>query len=245
MKNKISCVIVILLVTSACSGNKPGSEPPKSHPLQSKEPVEMPHATVPESPTEKTMPQLGIGVVGIKFNDKTKIRFYNEPVETNPVKVIRFFDDKANNCWNIADLEQQEKWLKPEVLWLDYYYFFMRCTERKGNWFKVIVNNESGKSYWIKKDSQRSFSDWKTFLSGMFGVERPPDHPQKIRTAPADDAPEIAYDGDDCFQVKSIQGDWIEISSADYCDDVQTPIQSGWIKWRNKDQLLITYFLTS
>ena len=49
--------------------------------------------------------------------------------------------------------------------------------------------------------------------------------------------------------VKSINGDWIEISTPDYCDENYTdstaPIKSGWIKWRQGNKLLIDYFITS
>lgn len=241
---KYCCIASILLILSACSGNKPETIQQET---DSQQPADSLKIAVSDPQTEIMKPSLGIGVVGIKFNDKTIVRFYDEPIEKNPVKIIRFFDDKVTNGWNIADLEEQEKWMKPEVLWLDYSFFFFRCTEKQGNWFKVIVNNDSGKSYWIKKDTQRVFSDWKTFLSGMFSVERIPDYPQKIHSNPSDDTPEMPYEGADCFEVKSMQGDWIEISSTDNCDETDTvhPIRSGWIKWRNKDRLMIKYYLLS
>jgi hypothetical protein len=46
-----------------------------------------------------------------------------------------------------------------------------------------------------------------------------------------------------------MKGDWIEITTTDYCDenftDSKTPIKSGWIKWRKRDELIINYFTTS
>lgn len=83
----------------------------------------------------------------------------------------------------------------------------------------------------------------------MFGVERLSNHPQKIRTEPNEISKEIEYQGTDCFIVKSMKGDWIEITTPDYCDenftDSKTPIKSGWIKWLKGDELIINYFTTS
>jgi len=83
----------------------------------------------------------------------------------------------------------------------------------------------------------------------MFGVARLPSSTQKIRTEPDEKSQEIEYQGTDCFVVKSMKGDWIEITTPNYCDenftDSKTPIKSGWIKWRKGNELLISYFTTS
>ena len=70
---------------------------------------------------------------------------------------------------------------------------------------------------------------------------------QKIRNSPADNGQEIKYNGTDCFQVKTLKGDWIEIFTGDHCDEYgsKTRIKSGWIKWRSGDKLLIEYYTTS
>lgn len=94
---------------------------------------------------------LGIGLISIKFDDKTILQFYSSINDKQPVKTIRFFNDESINSWNIKDLKNQQKWLKPETLWLDYNFFVFRCEKLENDWFKVIVDNESGKSFWIKK----------------------------------------------------------------------------------------------
>jgi hypothetical protein len=81
----------------------------------------------------------------------------------------------------------------------------------------------------------------------MFAVDRREDKKQKIRKQPTDNADEIRYEGKDCFQVKSLQGDWIEIFTPNYCDEKgeTIEIQSGWIKWKQGDELVIHYYPTS
>ena len=193
--------------------------------------------------------ELGIGLVSIDFDDKTVLKFYSDTLEREPEKVVEFFDDKKINSWNIKDYDKQKIWLKPEVLWLDYFSFTFRSLAQTDNWLDVIVNNETGKTYWLKKTDKVKFRNWEEYLKNMFGVTRLLDFPQKIRKEPNDNSPEIKYQGTDCFIVESLEGDWIEISTPDYCDenftDSKTPIKSGWIKWRKGDELIIDYFTTS
>jgi thioredoxin-related protein len=192
---------------------------------------------------------LGLGLVSINFDDKTTLHFYSTPKDKKPLKTIQFFNDLTINSWNIRDLDKHKEWLNPEILWLDYSQFVFRCLTVQNNWFKVIVNNENGETLWLKKNELTTFKNWENYLTEMFGVARLPNHQQKIRVSPIENSDEIIYKGQDCFQVKSMKGDWIEIFTADYCDesytDSKAKIKSGWIKWRQGNNLLIEYFTTS
>ncbi|QTY27906.1 hypothetical protein [Flavobacterium sp. CS20] len=192
---------------------------------------------------------LGIGLVSINFDDKTVLKFYSDTLESKPEKIVEFFNDKTINSWNIKDLKKQQEWLKPEILWLDYFEFTFRCLTPTDKWIEVIVNNETGKSYWIENTELTEFKNWEEFLKNMFGVARLPDFKQSIKTKPTENVADIKYQGTDCFVVKSMKGDWIEISTPDHCDDSYTEstttINSGWIRWRKGNKLLIDYFTTS
>jgi hypothetical protein len=190
---------------------------------------------------------LGTGIVKIEFNEKTVVDFYKKPADKVQFKRIEFFDDKSINSWNIKNLEKEKAWLKPEVLWLDYSQFNFRCKSTNGDWLELIVNNDNGQTYWIKKNTTIKFLTWEEYLKDMFGVDRLEDYKQKIRKEPSDTAEEIKYEGRDCFEVKSLRGDWIEIFSTDHCDEGKNKdkIKSGWIKWRHGDKLMIEYHTTS
>jgi hypothetical protein len=192
---------------------------------------------------------LGIGIVSINFDEKTTLNFYSAPTDIEPKRTIQFFNDKKINSFNIREIEKQKKWMKPEILWLDYSSLVFRCQTVNKNWLKVIVNNETGETLWLKKNNLTSYKEWGNYLKEMFGVERLPEQKQKIRISPTDNSKEISYKGNDCFQVKSIKGEWIEIFTADYCDESYTEsktiIKSGWIKWRSGNKLLISYQITS
>jgi hypothetical protein len=192
---------------------------------------------------------LGVGLISIDFDDKTILEFYSDTSATEPIKVVEFFDDRSINSWNIKDFDKQKEWLKPEGLWLDYFAFTFRCLTKTDKWFEIIVNIQTEKTYWLKKTDSTKFKSWEEYLKDMFGIERLSNYPQKIRTEPTENSQEIEYQGTDCFEVKSMKGDWIEITTPDYCDenftDSKTPIKSGWIRWRKGDELVINYFTTS
>jgi hypothetical protein len=190
---------------------------------------------------------LGTGIVKIEFNDKTVVDFYKKPTDKTPYKRIEFFEDKTINSWNIKNLETERVWLNPEVLWLDYFQFNFRCKATAPGWLELIVNNENGMTLWVKRTKATLYLTWEEYLKDMFGVDRRADYKQKIRKQPSDTADEIKYEGRDCFKVKSLKGNWIEIISTDHCNDgnSKTKIITGWIKWREGDNLLINYYTTS
>jgi hypothetical protein len=190
---------------------------------------------------------LGVGLVSANFNDTTVLHLYASQADKQPAKTIEFFHDKTTNSLNIRDLDKHKQWLKPECLWLDYSSLIFRCKSQTNDWYKLIVNNENGQTLWLRKSEYIKFSNWSEFLSGMFGVSRLPDKKQLIRVAPNGDSKEINYSGPDCFKVKSMNGEWIEIFTPDRCKDPEnkTKIKSGWIKWREGNNLLIEYHITS
>jgi hypothetical protein len=189
--------------------------------------------------------ELGVGLVSINFDSKTVLNFYSDTTDKEPIRTIEFFDDKSINSINIRNLEKQKVWLQPQVLWLDYSSFDFRCRSQTSGYYQVIVNNETGQTFWLSKTNVTKFVTWETYLQGMFGIERLSDQKQKIRKTPNDSSCEIKYSGQDCFNVKSMKGDWIEIRTADYCKDIvenkTVIITSGWIRWRSGNKLLIVF----
>lgn len=174
---------------------------------------------------------LGIGLISIHYNDKTILHFYSSIKDKKAEKIVTFFNDKIIDSWNIKNFDEQKKWLKPEMLWLDYDFFVFRCVKQENGWFQIIVNNENGKIYWLKKSEITRFKSWENYLKEMFGVERLTSKSQNIKKLPNKNSETIIYSGNDCFQVKSMKGDWIEIFTADYCDESytnsKTKIKSG------------------
>ena len=188
---------------------------------------------------------LGVGLVSIiDFDEKTILEFYSDTIDKSPRKEIMFFYDKTVSRWDIEGYKKKKKWLNPEVLWLPRLTF--RCRTKTEKWLEVIVNNDNQKTYWIKRDNSTKFEDWEEYLQNTIGIERLSNRPQKIRTHPIESSKEIKYQGSDCFSIKSVKGNWIEITTPPYClesfPEYRTPIESGWIKWRNGNELIINCF---
>lgn len=187
------------------------------------------------------------GLAAINFDDKTTLEFYSSPKDKAPLKIVQFFNDTEIDSWNIKELEKHRQWLSPEVLQLDNSVFVFRCLAVQGDWLKLLVHEERGTTLWLKKTEVVGLKTWESYLKSMFGVARLNENPQKIRTSPSSKAAEIKYEGKDCFEVKSIKGEWLEISTATHCEktDNTTVVKSGWIQWRKKNKLLIEYFMSS
>lgn len=247
MRKELIIVITILTILFSCNQTwkKDNNKSNDIVTTESRERIKKDLTTVN---LDLAQTELGLGLVSINFDEKTTLHFYTSPNDKEPKRTIQFFNDQTVNYWNIRDFDKQ-KWLMPEVLWLDYSSLIFRCLTVKGNWLKVIVNNQTEEILWLKKSDFTTFQDWETYLKGMFGVARLPNEQQIIRSLPSANSEEIKYQGQDCFQVKSLKEDWIEIYTADYCDesytDSNTKIKSGWIKWRQGHKLLIEYFMTS
>ena len=192
---------------------------------------------------------LGIGLISINFDEQRVLEFYPDTLGSKPDKIVEIINDPSINSWNIKDCETQQEWLKPEVFWLDYMAFSFRCLVSSREWYKVMVNNETGTTLWLRNSEMTEFKNWQGYLKSMLSVTRSTEFPQNIRVTPTDDALEIDYLGSDCFSVISMSGDWIEISTPDYCEEigneVKTSIISGWLRWRNGNKLLIDYYLTN
>jgi len=187
---------------------------------------------------------LGIGIASIKFTGNTVLNFYAAAYDKEPKQVIEFYQDEATGSPDIRNIETIEKWLKPEGFHLDYDQLIFRCKSEERFWIEIIVNNETGESYWIRKTKAVDLDTWEGFLKNAFMISRN-SFPQEIKVQPNDTAKTIPFDGEDCFQVKSMKGDWIQIFTAPHCDDMDNPIKSGWIRWKEGNEILIDYFLTS
>jgi len=191
---------------------------------------------------------LGVGLVSLGLPENSTVRFYARSSDRSPAKTLEFFHDKSTNSRSIRDLEKQSGWFSPELWGVDDNPLLFRCKSRTSSGFEVIVNNDTGKTYWIKQSRSTRFMSWGKYLRDMFAIERDKNFGQKIYSAPRTSSNEINYQGKDCFTVKSMRGDWIEITTPDYCHlytESKTKIKSGWIKWRKGNELMIYLFHTA
>lgn len=86
---------------------------------------------------------------------------------------------------------------------------------------------------WIKDKEFMDFLSWEEYLTQMFAITRKDPKEQKIYERPDLQAREIKYSGgEDCFNVKSMNRDWIEIFTPKHCtDETSSELRSGWIRY--------------
>ena len=191
----------------------------------------------------------GEGVINIRFNANTIVEFYDSIESDSPAKVMEFFDNTSTKSWDIKDLEMHRKWTNA-IIHLDYSIFEFQYTQIIDNRIEIVANTETGKKYWIKKTDNIEIKPWFEYLSGMFAIGLKKNYPQKFHLEPKKGSKEfkITKEYQRCYFVKSMKGEWIEISTHGDCeiDDVyeskRKKIPSVWIKWRENDKIIIDYF---
>ena len=188
--------------------------------------------------------KLGYGFASIKFDENTVINFYDSQNSTYPDKKVEFFMDDDINSISIKNKKSIEEWLVPKAFWLDYNIFKLRAISVNDEWVEVITNEPNWESMWLKRDENVDYKNWEQYLTGLFNIERKDTISQFLYTSPNSNNI-VKYEGADCFKVLKIEGDWIEITSPEYCDSFtywQMKIESAWIRWRDKERLLIDCF---
>lgn len=189
--------------------------------------------------------QREIGILSVDFDEQIQIDFYETSALEKKLETIRFFQDKSINSLNIENLESHKDWLQPETLWLDYYRLNFRVKSVKEGCYEIYVSDK--RTMWIKDKEFTDFLFWEEYFKQMFAITRKDPTEQKVYERPDLQAKKIKYSaGEDCFNVKSLTGDWIEIFTPKHCtDETSNELKSGWIRWKDGNKLLINYFPTS
>jgi hypothetical protein len=193
----------------------------------------------------KTANKFGTGIAEFSFDSNTVIRLYKDTMDHTPLKELVFFNDSSINSYNIKNLKDYESsWLQPEGVQLDYSRLYFRVDTITKNWFRVLVNNETGFCLWAnRKENKIDYETWNTFIKNVFAVDRIDPIKNPIREKPDAKAKIVNYQWPDGFLIKKIQGDWAQIVECDCGDRLTDGKVIGWILWKTKDKLLVEYYL--
>lgn len=184
--------------------------------------------------------QIGEGIVNIDFDENTKLEFYSNAQGSKPVQTIELhFRDDLNSI-SIKDYGKHEEWLHPEALWLEYEFFFFRCTKKVKDYYEIIVDQGTGKRLWVKKSEKVVLKSWEEFLKSVLSVERM--EKQAIKSAPEENSSVVEDNEAVFFEVVEMKGNWIKVEQAEIEEVIQKPV-SGWIKWTDGNKLLVRYSL--
>lgn len=188
----------------------------------------------------------GIGVLHLDFAVLTEIPLRNAAdLKTAPEKTITFTvsgDRKSKTA--TLQTPNTDKWLAPELLQPENLLFSVRVLERQTGWFRVVVNNGSGKNYWVRNTEGLQFFSWSDEVVRAVSIVRTSRDTNPLRKFQSSS---IILPWDpiyaDCFRPLKVLGIWMEIETRETCADGTTKVKSAWIQWRDDEQLLVNYRL--
>ena len=187
---------------------------------------------------------LGQGILKVDITQMPVIEFFSDTMEKMPLRTVTVAKDSVGE-FILKGNDRVANWFSPEQLFLNYEIFMIRVDTVLGNWLHVYTNNLQPATMWVKKQPRINFIPWTVFLhKEVSSINQEPTFKQPVKVAPNEQSPMIKeMEETDCFKVISIKGDWMNIKSNTDCSDSKKPVKSGWIRWRKKNKLIISYSL--
>ena len=187
---------------------------------------------------------LGIGLVIAP----STFDIYKDSLLSSKIKHINMYnnDNEINFC---------SKFFKP-----DYGIMHFICISRNSISYKILVNFSDILYLPVKKGYK--FKSWDNYIYQSFGIRRKINKgtTNLLRSNPSDNS--IALDipkGLECFCPMKINGNWVQVKYDCFYNKEDNPYEglpcyqyimkckkplTGWLKWRDKNKLLIDIFLT-
>lgn len=192
--------------------------------------------------------RLGLGIATVEVTDGTRLDLFETPDSSTPLATVEIEEDAANLTFVLSPASPD--WLRPETLWLDYSLFAFRVVTATDAAYEVVVNQETGRTLWLRRQSSVEFKPWKRYLvENVTGFSRIAPESNPLRALPNDAAIVIPYSGSEehgweCLAVAEVEGDWVRVRLSDLCAYGDAKPVDGWLRWRVGDELLIGYGLT-
>ena len=144
------------------------------------------------------------------------------------------------NKYGSYDIATAPPWLVPDHLKLDNDMLYFKTVSITADFIEVIVNTTTNQTAFVDKRSG-TLQYWPEFLLGVNSVEFINVNSQKIFVKPLDHAG-IVNSNFSFMKPLKIKQNWMYVL---LLNDSFKETGKGWIKWQEKDKLLITYNLLS
>lgn len=177
-------------------------------------------------------------------SDTVVFRFFENPKDAAPSQQLSCYFNWSSIPRKEVIIERDYRnWLSPMIFKDDsvsgYYKVYLTCVSRKGYWLEVIVNEQTQKKMWIKEEKFVRFHRWADIADKKFltisvntAVYARPDTNSVQATIASN-----------CFEIDKINGDWMQVSSADaeLCDSYgQARLKKVWVRFKTSERLNIT-----
>jgi hypothetical protein len=191
----------------------------------------------------------GKGLISVEIEKMPTLRFFESLDSNEPIHSTQVFDDPAIGSYNIKNIEKISKdWFNPLHCLLDYYIFYFQCSDIKDPWYQIVINEKTDLKYWIKKADFIKYVAWDQFISDVVSVMPNDSIINPILLSPQINAPKAKKQFINCLTPVSVNGEWLKVRiEPAICDKTlemsESDIFEGYIRWREGDELLITYYL--
>jgi hypothetical protein len=185
----------------------------------------------------------GMGMAKPYLSHGKVIYFYHLlPIGAQPYMIRPSDSILIHKKVNQFEIVYAPPWFYPEVMKLDYDMLYLRTLTVSKDWLEVIVNKQTGQSYWIAAHDA-AFIDWPEFLLNVYDIELHDPETNPVRLKPLDDASTVATTPER-FSLRplAVKNDWIMVATLGLADRI---VPYGWVRWRKEDKLLIIYSLLS
>ncbi len=185
---------------------------------------------------------IGLGMISPPIKSGNTFYFYSAPDFSNMADQMTPIDSLTfSQGEHFVEISYAPPWFWPEVMKLDYNLLLLRAKTLSRNWVEVVVNKQTGQTAWIDRLAAE-FAEWPVFVLNTFAVEAIDPANNPLRTKPLNHASPVQPPLSSRAQLRplAIQNNWLRVAQI---LEGQEKTPTGWIRWRNEEQLLVRYSL--
>lgn len=168
---------------------------------------------------------------------KDFIRFYNDD-GTLWYEFTFYYDDSDGK------FEYENEDFAPFAFHQDYFLLALRLTAENKARYEVIVNEDTGLKKFVKKgDPALKFETWEEHIKKAFAVKFNREE-NPLREKPDGKTIDIVLPNEVTFHPVEIRGEWLKVRSDDSKKEGKD-IESGWVRWKENQKILVELFYFS
>ncbi len=173
---------------------------------------------------------IGVIVLTEKITKNDTIKIYNK--DGSLWHMFTYYYDDSDGKYDFYNEE-----FRPFSFHPDYFLLALKVTDDVGDSYRVVVNESEGLKKFLRKTNHSlKFQTWEEHILSLFSVGFNYDK-NIIKTSPNNESESIKYDSDEFYHPSQIKGKWLQVKWGS-----EGSWNYGWIKWREKEKLLIELF---
>jgi hypothetical protein len=181
-----------------------------------------------------------IGVISLNekgFGKDKFIHIYNQ--DGSLWYQFTFYYDDSDGKFEYANEN-----FKPFAFHPDYFVLALRCVDEDENRYEVIVNEETGLKKFVRKDDATlKFETWEQHILQTFAVDF--DREQNpLRETPEGKVKNVDLPKETTFHPVEIKGQWLKVRW-NSSKETKSNLKSGWVKWKENNNILVELFYFS